>query len=136
MASNTTQKARANHDSEQTRSMKLVGHTVIVSFDIRKERGGEAVNLTAHLDFEGVPIAQIMFWAARTKIIDLQNALRLCDLEFIKDLAKRGPIMRKAVEAGTGFVSTEKIQQQIVSRFAGLSPEEREATIRLLKANM
>lgn len=122
--------------AESTRAMHVEGQVVIADLIVRKSRDGEPVNLTAHIDFAGVSPTQILLWAARTKIIDLQRALRLCDLQFLKDLAKRGPIMRKATEAGTSFVDPARAQQQILSKVQNMTAEERAALIKLLQAGI
>lgn len=128
--------ANAETPEESTRSLRVEGRTVIADITVRKSRGGEPVNLTAHIDFEGVSATQILLWAARPKIIDLQRALRLCDLEFLKGLAKRGPIIRRASEAGTSFVDPERAKQQVLSRVRNMAPEERAALIKLLQQEL
>lgn len=135
----TTEQAITNTNSEtlaSTRALRIDGTTVIADLDVRKSRDGEAVKFVAHIDFAGIPADQIMLWAARTKIIDLQRALRLCDLTFLRDLAKRGPIIRKATEAGTSFVDPEKTKQRIMSQVSNMTPEEKATLVKLLQASM
>lgn len=125
-----------SNETASTRALRIDGQTVIAELTVRKSKDGEPVDLTAEIDFTGVPASQILLWAARTKIIDLQRALRLCDLAFIKDLAKRGPIRRRATEAGTGFVDPARAQQQIADKFSAMTPEEKAALLKLLQNNM
>lgn len=135
-SNNTVSKSAELESAESTRALRVDGQVVIADLTVRKSRDGEPVNLTAHIDFTGVSATQILLWAARTKIIDLQRALRLCDLQFLKDLAKRGPILRKATEAGTSFVDPARAQQQILSKVQNMTPEERAALIKLLQAGI
>lgn len=135
-SNNTVSKSAELESAESTRALRVEGQVVIADLTVRKSRDGESVNLTAHIDFTGVSATQILLWAARTKIIDLQRALRLCDLQFLKDLAKRGPILRKATEAGTSFVDPARAQQQILSKVQNMTPEERAALIKLLQAGI
>lgn len=119
--------------AESTRALRVDGKIVIADLTVRKSRDGEPINLTARIDFTGVSATQILLWAARTKIIDLQRALRLCDLQFLKELAKRGPIVRRASEAGTSFVDPLRIRQQIIDKAMAMTPEERASIIELLQ---
>lgn len=135
-ATENTQAQQINGEVDSTRALHVEGQTVIADLTVRKSRDGEPVNLQARIDFTGCTATQILLWAARTKIIDLQRALRLCDLQFLKDLAKRGPIIRKATEAGTSFVDPAKQQQQILSKVQNMTPEERAALIKLLQQNI
>lgn len=135
-SNNTVSKSAELEAAESTRALRVEGSVVIADLTVRKSRDGEPVNLTAHIDFTGVSATQILLWAARTKIIDLQRALRLCDLQFLKDLAKRGPILRKATESGTSFVDPARAQQQILSKVQNMTPEERAALIKLLQSGI
>lgn len=135
-SNNTVSKSAELEAAESTRALRVEGSVVIADLTVRKSRDGEPVNLVAHIDFTDVSATQILLWAARTKIIDLQRALRLCDLQFLKDLAKRGPIIRKATEAGTSFVDPARAQQQILSKVQNMTPEERAALIKLLQAGI
>ena len=60
---------------------------------------GEKVDMTVEIDFKGCDLAQIYSWAAQTLIINLQQALRKCDLVFVKELAK-SVYKRKATAMG------------------------------------
>lgn len=124
------------NETASTKSLRVNGQVVFAEITVRKTKGGEPVDLKAEIDFEGCSAEQVLLWAARTKIIDLQRALRLCDLDFIKDLAKRGPIRRKATVAGTGFADPAKQQQQIADKFSAMSPEEKAQLLALLQKNM
>ena len=133
---NTATNINASPDVESTRALRVEGNTVFADITVRKERGSEPINLKAEISFEGVSQTQLLIWAARTKIIDLQRALRLCDTDFIKDIAKRGPIRRNATEAGTGFADPAKQQQRILSAVQNMSDEEKAALLQLLKAQI
>ena len=133
MANNTASKSAEFEAAESTRALRVDGKVVIADLTVRKSRDGEPVNLTAHIDFTGVSATQILLWAARTKIFDLLRALRLCDLTFLKELSKRGPIIRRATEAGTSFVDSHRIRQQILDKALNMTPEERATLIELLQ---
>lgn len=129
-ASTTT--ATAN---EGTRSIRIEGNVAHVQLTVRKSKDSAPIDLEAAIDFTGCTTAQILTWATRTKIIDLQRALRLCDESFLRDLAKRGPIRRLATEAGTGFVDPAKAMSQMANRISQMSAEDKAALLALLKAN-
>lgn len=124
------------NDVEATRSMRVDGQTVIAEITVRRDRDSDPVQFTAHIDFSDVTSNQILLWAARTKIIDLQRALRSCEQSFLTELAKRGPIIRRATEAGTGFTDPAKQQQRIMSAVQNMTAEERAALIKLLQSNV
>lgn len=116
-----------------TKNMHAEGTIVYATIEVRKERGGKAYTYNIALDFEGVTDEQILLWAARTKIIDLQRAIRACDEPFMANLAKQGTIERKAVAAGSGFVPTSKMQERITAQFQGLTPEARAELLAMLQ---
>lgn len=130
--SNNTTTASTASSVETTKNVRVDGTHVISTIEVRKTRDGKAYTFTVDLDFEGVSDTQVLLWAARTKIIDLQRAIRACDESFIANLAKQGTIRRRAVDAGSGFVDPAKAQQQIINRAASMTPEERAALIKLL----
>lgn len=121
--------------NEGTRSIRIDGNVAHVQLTVRKSKDAAPIDLEAAIDFNGCTTAQILTWATRTKIIDLQRALRLCDESFLRDLAKRGPIRRLATEAGTGFVDPAKAMSQMANRISQMSPEDKAALLELLKAN-
>lgn len=128
----TTATVTAN---EGTRSIRIEGNVAHVQLTVRKSKDAAPIDLEAAIDFSGCSTAQILTWATRTKIIDLQRALRLCDEAFLRDLAKRGPIRRLATEAGTGFVDPAKAMSQMANRISQMSAEDKAALLALLKAN-
>ena len=130
--SNNTTTASTASAIETTKNVRVEGTHVISTIEVRKTRDGKAYTFTVDLDFEGVSDTQVLLWAARTKIIDLQRAIRACDEAFIANLARQGTIRRRAVDAGSGFVDPAKAQQQIINRAASMTPEERAALIKLL----
>lgn len=130
-ANTTTSNTNSDMD---TRSMTVRGDVVTVRLSVKRTEGAErAYNLTAELDFSGIPTAQILVWAARTKVIDLQRALRLCTDAQLGDLEKE-VIRRKATAAGASFGNTEKTKSLIVAHAAALSPEDRAELVAALNA--
>lgn len=123
-------------DEAGTKSLKVSGNIVTASLVVRRNKDAAPVELTAELDFTGISSDQILVWAARTKIIDLQRALRLCDEAFLRKLAANGPIHRKASIAGTGFVDPAKAMQSLADRISAMSDDERAALMALLKNNI
>ncbi len=89
------------------------------------------------LDFSDVSETQMLLWAARTKMIDLQNVLYRCDehdRQFLADLVKQGkPVCRHASEAGNPFDDATKKQQHVMTTAKDMSAEERAALIKLLQ---
>ncbi len=86
------------------------------------------------LDFSDVSETQMLLWAARTKMIDLQNVLYRCDGQFLADLVKQGkPVCRHASEAGNPFDDAAKKQQHVMTTAKDMSAEERAALIKLLQ---
>lgn len=117
-----------------TKNMHVDGTVVYATIVVKKTRDSKAYTFDVAIDFKGVSDQQILLWAARTKIIDLQRAIRACDEPFIANLAKQGTLKRDAVNAGSGFTDPEKAQQQIINRAAVMTPEERAALIKRLSA--
>ncbi len=89
------------------------------------------------LDFSDVSETQMLLWAARTKMIDLQHVLYRCDEhdgQFLADLVKQGkPVCRHASEAGNPFDDAAKKQQHVMTTAKDMSAEERAALIKLLQ---
>lgn len=131
MANKTRNTSNTNNDMD-TRSMSVRGDVVSVRLSVKRTEGAErAYNITAELDFSGIPTAQILVWAARTKVIDLQRALRLCTDAQLTDL-EREVIRRKATAAGASFGNTEKTKNLILAHAAALSAEDRAALMAAL----
>lgn len=116
-----------------TKSLKVVGTTVRASVTVRKDAAANAHEIQVELDFSGVSTEQLLVWAARTRIIDLQRALRSCDEEFLASLEK-DVLRRHASAAGQGFADPGKVRTSIASAFAGLSAEDKAALLELLKS--
>lgn len=129
----STAATSAATNNEGTRSIRIDGNIANVQLTVRRSKDAAPIDLEAAIDFTGCTTAQILTWATRTKIIDLQRALRLCDESFLRDLAKRGPIRRLATEAGTGFVDPAKAMSQMANRISQMSPEDKAALLELLK---
>lgn len=121
-----------NSSDMDTRSMSVRGDIVTVRLGVKRTEGAErSYNITAELDFSDIPTAQILVWAARTKVIDLQRALRLCTDAQLADLEKN-TICRKATAAGASFGNTEKTKNLILAHAAALSAEDRAALLAAL----
>lgn len=132
---NTSNGNNTNTNSDMdTRSMSVRGDIVTVRLGVKRTEGAErSYNITAELDFAGIPTAQILVWAARTKVIDLQRALRLCTDAQLADLEKN-TICRKATAAGASFGNTEKTKNLVMAHAAALSPEDRAELVAALNA--
>lgn len=134
MARNNNNNNTASEATAATKNMHAEGTVVYATIEVRKERGGKAYTFEVAIDFKGVSDQQILLWAARTKIIDLQRAIRACDEPFIANLAKQGVLKRDAVEAGSGFVPTSKMKERITTQFKGLTPEARAELLAMLQS--
>ena len=130
---NNTTNASTSASVETTKNVRVEGTHVISTIEVRKSRDGKAYTFQVDLDFDGITETQLLLWAARTKIIDLQRAIRACDEPFIENLSKQGTIERKAVAAGSGFVPAAKMQERIASQFQGLTPEARAELLAMLQ---
>lgn len=129
---NTGNNTNTTNSDMDTRSMSVRGDIVTVRLGVKRTEGAErSYNITAELDFSGIPTAQILVWAARTKVIDLQRALRLCTDQQLADLEK-DVVRRKATAAGASFGSTEKTKNLILAHAAALSAEDRAALMAAL----
>lgn len=117
-----------------TQPVRVDGYLVTRTIDVANPKvwGDEKVSLTVAIDFEGCTLEQILEWASRTKAIDLQRALRACELGYIKSIASRGVLKRKAVECGTGFADPNKQMAAIKSAVGTMSPEQKAALLKML----
>lgn len=95
---------------------------------------GETVKIEVEIDFDGVPLAQLYSWAAQTLVINLQSALRKCDLEFVKELA-RAPYRRHASSMGV-VDDPSKVLKKAVEAVDSMSPEQLEALLMALQSKM
>ena len=116
-----------------TKNMHTEGTVVYATIVVKKTRDSKAYTFNVAIDFKGVTDQQILLWAARTKIIDLQRAIRACDEPFIENLAKQGTLKRDAVDAGSGFVPASKMKERITNQFKGLTPEARAELLAMLQ---
>lgn len=133
MARQNNTNASTSAAVETTKNVRVEGTHVISTIEVRKSRDSKAHTFVVDLDFDGISEKQLLLWAARTKIIDLQRAIRTCDEQFIADLAKQGTIRRMAVDAGTGFVESSKVRERITTQFKGLTPEARAELLEMLQ---
>lgn len=120
------------------RGPKITGDVVTRTLLVKspKSWGAAEVQLEVAIDFSGVTHQQLLEWASRTKAIDLQRALRACDLNFVRDLASRGTLRRKAIECGTGFSDPKKTEAQIRSAAELLTAEQKAALIKALQESL
>lgn len=118
---------------EDSKSLRVEGQVVFADLTVRKTRDSKPVNLKAELDFTDISTAQILIWATRSRIIDLQRALRKCDQAYLEDLATRGPIRRKASAAGDDFTDSNKQQRAILNEAARMTPEKRAQLLQQLE---
>ena len=128
-----------NDELEATgRGPKIAGDVVTRSLVVKspKSWGSAEVTLEVSIDFTGVTHQQLLEWASRTKAIDLQRALRACDLAFVQDLASRGTLRRKAVECGIGFTDPQKAAAQARSMAELLTAEQKAQLIRALQESL
>lgn len=95
---------------------------------------GESVQLDVEIDFDGVPLEQVYAWAAQTLVINLQQALRKCDLAFVKQLAK-SVYRRKATAMGI-LDDPMRAARKLVENAGSMSPLEVENIITALQAQL
>ena len=118
--------------------VRVEGYLVTRTLEVANPKvwGDEKVSLTVAIDFTGVDIKQILEWASRTKAIDLQRALRACELGYVKRLAASGVFKRRAVECGTGFADPAKAAAAVKAAVGAMTPEQRAELIKQLSAMM
>lgn len=118
--------------------VRVEGYVVTRTLEVANPKvwGDEKVSLTVAIDFEGCDIKQILEWASRTKAIDLQRALRACELGYVKRLAAAGVFKRRAVECGTGFADPAKAAAAVKAAVGAMTPEQRAELIKQLTAMM
>lgn len=118
--------------------VRVDGYVVTRTLEVANPKvwGDEKVSLTVAIDFEGCDIKQILEWASRTKAIDLQRALRACELGYVKRLAASGVFKRRAVECGTGFADPAKAAAAVKAAVGAMTPEQRAELIKQLSAMM
>lgn len=87
-----------------------------------KAWGDESVAITAEIDFTGVAQEQVYAWASQTLIINLQQALRKCDIAFVKDLSK-AVYKRKATAMGI-LDDPAKAYNKLMENVSSLTPEQ------------
>ena len=121
-----------------TQPVRVDGYVVTRTLEVANPKvwGDEKVSLTVAIDFEGCDIKQILEWASRTKAIDLQRALRACELGYVKRLAASGVFKRRAVECGTGFADPAKAAAAVKAAVGAMTPEQRAELIKQLSAMM
>lgn len=121
-----------------TQPVRVDGYVVTRTLEVANPKvwGDEKVSLTVAIDFTGVDMKQILEWASRTKAIDLQRALRACELGYVRRLASNGVFKRRAVECGTGFADPAKAAAAVKAAVGAMTPEQRAELIKQLTAMM
>ena len=81
-----TQATETTTATAPAQPVRVDGYLVTRTLEVANPKvwGDEKVSLTVAIDFEGCDIKQILEWASRTKAIDLQRALRACELGYVK----------------------------------------------------
>lgn len=135
---NTTTAQSTANTTTPAQPVRVDGYVVTRTLEVANPKvwGDEKVSLTVAIDFEGCDIKQILEWASRTKAIDLQRALRACELGYVKRLAASGVFKRKAVECGTGFADPAKAAAAVKAAVGAMTPEQRAELIKQLTAMM
>lgn len=138
IANTTTAQSTVNTTATSTQPVRVDGYLVTRTLEVANPKvwGDEKVSLTVAIDFEGCDIKQILEWASRTKAIDLQRALRACELGYVKRLAASGVFKRRAVECGTGFADPAKAAAAVKAAVGAMTPEQRAELIKQLSAMM
>lgn len=124
-----------NTAATPTQPVQVDGYIVTRTLEVANPKvwGDQKVSLTVAIDFTGVELQQILEWASRTKAIDLQRALRACELGYIKSIAARGTLHRKATECGIGFADPAKQMAQVTAAIGTMSAEQKAALLKLLQ---
>lgn len=135
---NTTTAQSTATATTPAQPVRVDGYVVTRTLEVANPKvwGDEKVSLTVAIDFEGCDIKQILEWASRTKAIDLQRALRACELGYVKRLAASGVFKRRAVECGTGFADPAKAAAAVKAAVGAMTPEQRAELIKQLSAMM
>ena len=133
-----TQPTTETVTTSATQPVRVEGYLVTRTLEVANPKvwGDEKVSLTVAIDFEGCDLKQILEWASRTKAIDLQRALRACELGYVKRLAASGVFKRRAVECGTGFADPAKAAAAVKAAVGAMTPEQRAELIKQLSAMM
>lgn len=133
-----TQAPTETTSTAPTQPVKIEGYIVTRLLEVANPKvwGDEKVALTVAIDFTGCEMAQILEWASRTKVIDLQRALRACELGYVRRLASNGVFKRRAVECGTGFADPAKAAAAVKAAVGAMTPEQRAELLRQLSEMM
>ena len=135
---NTETQSTSTTATTPAQPVRVDGYVVTRTLEVANPKGwgDEKVSLTVAIDFEGCDLKQILEWASRTKAIDLQRALRACELGYVRRLAASGVFKRKAVECGTGFADPAKAAAAVKAAVGAMTPEQRAELIKQLTAMM
>ena len=118
--------------------VRVDGYVVERTIDVANPKvwGDRKVSLRVAIDFTGVDMKQLLEWASRTKAIDLQRALRACDVNYVASLAQNGVFKRRASECGIGFTDPTKTAAAVKAAVGAMTPEQRAELIKQLTAMM
>ena len=137
-----TAQSTAQSTTETTTStvqpVRVDGYIVERTIDVANPKvwGDRKVSLRVAIDFTGVDMKQLLEWASRTKAIDLQRALRACDVNYVASLAQNGVFKRRASECGIGFTDPTKTAAAVKAAVGAMTPEQRAELIKQLSAMM
>lgn len=137
MSKNTktqTQAQNVNEAETAVQNVSFDGMVVKTILTVRRNRDAEPVKIEVELDYAGVPAQTIYAWANRTKIIDLQRALRGLSQVELEQLAAKGTLRRRATEAGLGFQSSDKAFERASALVGQLDEDARAALLAQLQA--
>lgn len=115
------------------------GMVVTTKFTCTPAQGQEGRSFIVKLDYSDYSQDQILQWAQRNRIIDIQNQLRQAykdgGYETFVELSK-SVIVRQAGDAGKSFVAVDKSLKTMEARLLAMTPEQREAELQKLMAMM
>ena len=133
IANTTTAQSTAN-TTTATQPVRVDGYIVERTLEVANPKvwGDRKVSLRVAIDFTGVDMKQLLEWASRTKAIDLQRALRACDINYVARLAQNGVFKRRASECGIGFTDPAKTAAAVKAAVGAMTPEQRAELLRQL----
>ena len=130
----TAQPTAETTATSATQPVRVDGYIVERTIDVANPKvwGDRKVSLRVAIDFTGVDMKQLLEWASRTKAIDLQRALRACDVNYVASLAQNGVFKRRASECGIGFTDPAKTAAAVKAAVGAMTPEQRAELLRQL----
>ena len=103
---------------------------------VRSDRGANQHEITIVFDMTDVTEADIVESALRSKVIDVQAALRRLTPSELAAVVKEnnGKISRMFTEPGKGIESAEKNMEKMLAMFKTLPPEMQKTAVAQFKA--